>query len=71
MRLDRPPAKIRSKSYPNRLLIDFFDPISAGRSIVATISIQNPDHYIKSSSILIEKSLIYIENCRFGRLFSI
>ena len=44
MRLDRPPAKTRSKSYSNWLLIDFFDPISAVRSIVATISIQNPDY---------------------------
>ena len=55
MRLDQPPAKIRSKSDSNRLLINFFDPISAIRSIVGTITIQNPDHYIKSNSILIKK----------------
>ena len=55
MQLDRPPAKIRSKSDSNRLLIDFFDPISAVPSIVETISIRNPDHYIQSSTILIGK----------------
>ena len=55
MRLDQPPAKIRCESDSNRLLINFFDPISAVRSIVATISIQNPDHYMESSSILIKK----------------
>ena len=40
MRLDRGRPKIRSKSYSNRLLIDFFNPNSALRSIVPTISIQ-------------------------------
>ena len=39
MRSKRPPAKIRSKSYSNRILSDFFDPISAVRSIVAMFSI--------------------------------
>ena len=62
IRLDRPPAKIWSKSDSNRLLINFYDPISAVRSIVATILIRNSDHYIESSLILIKKSLIYIEN---------
>ena len=55
MRSNRPPAKIGSKSYSNQLLIDFFDPISAVRSIVATILIQ----------IQIQISIlnaIYIEN---------
>ena len=40
MRLDRGRPEIRSKSYSNRLLIDFFDPNLPVRSIVATISIQ-------------------------------
>ena len=44
MRLDRPPAKIRSKSNWNQLLIDFYDPNSAVQSIVATIWIRNPDY---------------------------
>ena len=33
MWLDRPPAKFWSKSYSNQLLIDFFDPNLAVRSI--------------------------------------
>ena len=40
MRLDRLPAKFQSKSYSNRLLIDFFDPNLPVRSIVATILIR-------------------------------
>ena len=42
MRLDRPPAKIRSKSYSNWLLIDFCDPNLMLKSIeiVATIWIR-------------------------------
>ena len=58
MRLDQPPAKIRSKSYSNRLLIEFFDPISAVQSIVATILIQIRNIYIEYSSILFGKSSI-------------
>ena len=41
MRSNRGQTKIRSKSYSNRLLIDFFDPNSAVKSIVATSSIRN------------------------------
>ena len=44
MRLDRPPAKIQSKSDSNWLLINFYDPNLAVRSSVATISIRNPDY---------------------------
>ena len=44
MQLNRLPVKIRYKSNSNRLLIDFNDPNLAVRSIVAPISIQNPDH---------------------------
>ena len=55
MPLDRTPAKIRSQSDLNQLLINFFDPILAGRSIFARISIRNPNHYIESNSILIKK----------------
>ena len=65
MRLDQPPAKIRSKSDSNWLLIDFFDLISAVRSIVATISIRNPDCYNKNSLILIENRSILIEKVWF------
>ena len=39
MRLDRGRPEIRSKSYSNRPLIDFFDPNLPVRSIVATILI--------------------------------
>ena len=58
MRLDQPPAKIRSKSYSNQLLINFFDPISAVRSMVATILIQIRTIYIEYRSILYQKSSI-------------
>ena len=58
MQLYRPPAKIRSKSDSYRLLIDFFDPISAIRSIVASILIQIWTIYIEYSSTYIENSLI-------------
>ena len=54
MRLDRPPAKIRSKSYSNRLLIDFYYPNLAVRSVIATILIQNPDYLDQFKSNLIE-----------------
>ena len=40
MQSNRPPAKIRSKSDSNRLLIDFFDPNLAVQSIVPMIPIQ-------------------------------
>ena len=55
MRLDRPPAKIWSKSYSNRLLINFCDLIPVVRSIVATISIR-----IRIQILIL--NLIYIEN---------
>ena len=50
MQLDRLPAKTRSKSDWNRLLIDFYDLNLAVRSIVATISIQNPDYFDRFKS---------------------
>ena len=55
MRSNRPPAKIRSKSFSNRLLIDFFNPNLLLKSIkiVATIQIR--------TQILI-LNLIYIKN---------
>ena len=59
MRLDRGRPEIQSKSYSNRLLIDFCNSIPAVRSIVATILIQirteinrKRSIYIKNSSIL-------------------
>ena len=58
MRIDRLPFKIRSKSYSNPLLIDFFDPNLPVRSIVVTILIPIRTIYIKYSSILYQKSLI-------------
>ena len=58
MQLDRPPAKIRSKSDLNRLLIDFYDPISAVWSIVVIILILILTINIKCSSIYIKNSLI-------------
>ena len=58
MRLDWPPAKIRSKSYLNQLLIDFCDSIPAVRSIVATILIQIRTQILILKSILYRKSSI-------------
>ena len=55
MQLDRPPAKIRSKSYLNQLLIDFCDTNPAVRSIIATISIR-----IRIQILIL--NLIYTEN---------
>ena len=55
MGLDLPPAKIRSKSYSNQLLIHFCDLIPAVRSIVAMISIQ-----IRIQILIL--NLIYIKN---------
>ena len=40
MQYNRGHAKIRSKSYSNRLLIDFFNPNLPVRSIMATIWIR-------------------------------
>ena len=71
MQLDRPWAKFRSKSYLNCLLIDFFDPNLAVRSIVATISIQLRSTIGQNRLILIDNWSIYIDkvffyiNCRF------
>ena len=49
MRLDRLPAKIGSKLYSDRILIDIFDPNLPVRSIVATISIRfQVDNWSKS-----------------------
>ena len=67
MRFDRSPSKIRSKSYLNWLLINFFDPNLGVRSIVATISIRIQTIYIKSSSILYQKSSIL---SKIGRIWS-
>ena len=58
MGLDRPPAKIRSKSYLNRLLVDFCDSIPAVRSIVVTISIRIRTQISILKSILNRKSSI-------------
>ena len=41
MRLDRPPPKYRSKSYSNRLLINFFDPNLLLKSIEIVATIRN------------------------------
>ena len=54
MRLDRPPSKIRSKLYSNRLLIDFFDPNLGHQSIVLMISIQIRSFISKYRSIYIK-----------------
>ena len=54
MRCNRLPAIIRSKSDSNHLLIDFFDPNLAVRSIIATISIQFRSTIGQILSILID-----------------
>ena len=59
---NRPQAKICFKSDLNRLLIDFFDPISAVRSTRRDNLIRIQTIYIKNSSILIKNSLILIKN---------
>ena len=76
MQLDQPPAKIRSKSDSNRLLIDFFDPISAVRSIVATISIRirafistYRSNFNRKRSIFIKNWSNLSQNVDFGRRF--
>ena len=58
MRSNRPPAKTRSKSASNWLLIDFFDPKLAVQSIVATILIQIWIQILILNSILYRKILI-------------
>ena len=55
MRLNRGRPEIRSKSYWNRLLIDFFDPNLHVRSIVATIS-------FRIWTEIYQKRLIYNKN---------
>ena len=67
MQLDRPPAKIRSKSYSNCLLIDFCDSIPAVRSIVATISIQFRIQILILNSILYQKTSMYIKKVQLYR----
>ena len=62
MRLDRGWPEIRSKSYWNRLLIDFCDSISAVRTIVATISIQIRNEINQIWTDIICKLSIYIKN---------
>ena len=65
--LDRPPSKIQSKSFWNRLLIDFFYPNLGVPSIIATIAIRIWTIYIESSSILYQKSLILL---KIGQIWS-
>ena len=62
MRSNRPKAKIPFKSDSNRLLIYFFDPISAVRSTRCDDSIRIWTIYIKNSLMLIENNLILINN---------
>ena len=69
MRLDRGRPEIRSKSYSNQLLIDFFDPNSAVQSIVATISIRNPGIYIENRSILSKIDRFYRKSVELYRKF--
>ena len=54
MQLEWQLSKIRSKLYSNQLLIDFFDPNLGVQSIVATISIRNPDYLDQFQSKLVE-----------------
>ena len=54
MRFNRVKSTNRLKSDSNRLLIDFFDPNLAVKSIVATILIQNLDPNLNLTSNLIE-----------------
>ena len=58
-------AKIWSKLYSNRLLINFFDPNVGVQSIVATISIRFWSTIGQNRSIIIDNWLIYIENVIF------
>ena len=74
MRLDRGRPEIRSRSYSNRLLIDFFDPNSVRESIeiVATIRNIGPNLNLTSNlyqkkSNLIGNSSILIENQSFWK----
>ena len=69
MQLDRPWAKFWSKSYSNRLLINFFDLNLAVRSIVATISIQFRSTIGWNRSILIDNWSIYIDNIIFFDIY--
>ena len=76
MRSNPPKVKICFKSDSNRLLIDFFDPISADRStrrndsiLIRTIYIKNSSILIKISSILIENGWIWSKRVKFDRLF--
>ena len=62
MRLNQPPAKIWSKSYLNRLLINFCNSIPAVRSIVATISIQIRIQILILNLILYQKKVDFIKN---------
>ena len=54
-------AKIQSKSYSNRLLIDFCNSIPAVRSIVAMISIQIRSQILNLTSNLVEFYQILIK----------
>ena len=76
MRLDRGRPEIRSKSYSNRLSINFFDPNSVRESIKIFATIQNlgPNSNLTSNlyrkkSNLIENSSILIENPSFSTKF--
>ena len=71
MRWDRLPAKIRSKSDSNWLLIDFYDLNLAVRSIVATISIWNPDYLDPLKSKFNQNWSKITGFCRFTVVFDI
>ena len=65
MQLDRPPSKIRSKSYLNWLLIDFFDPNLPVRSIVTTISIQIQTQKVQIRAKMSILGVVFNINGRF------